>query len=163
MMATAAGLALAGMIPFPATYAVFATGRAWDQIRTSICNMNLNVKIGGAHAGVSVGPDGATHQALEDVALMRVLPNMKVLVPADSMQTEAAVILRPLSEGEFGSFQVQAIDAQLIDLQMLAAAIVLPAVAPEDIAGFSGGLTEFLHRMVNEISGFAVFGDVLLP
>ena len=92
MMAEAAGFALAGFIPFPATYAVFATGRAWEQIRPCICYMNLGVKIGGAHGGVSVGPDGATHQALEDVAIMRVLPNMKVLVPADAAQTKAAVL-----------------------------------------------------------------------
>jgi transketolase len=92
MMAEAAGLALAGFIPFPATYAVFATGRAWDQIRTGICYMNLGVKIGGAHGGVSVGPDGATHQALEDIALMRVLPHMKILVPADAPQTRASVL-----------------------------------------------------------------------
>ena len=76
---------------------------------------------------------------------------------------EASVILRALSEEEFGSFQIQAIDAQLIDLQMLAAAIVLPAVAPADVAGFSAELIGFLHRMVNEISGFIVFADVLLP
>lgn len=92
MMAEAAGFALAGFIPFPATYGVFASGRAWDQIRTSICFMNLDVKIGGAHGGVSVGPDGATHQALEDIAIMRVLPNMKILVPADASQTKAAVL-----------------------------------------------------------------------
>ena len=92
MMAEAAGFALAGFIPFPATYGVFASGRAWDQIRTSICFMNLDVKIGGAHGGVSVGPDGATHQALEDIAIMRVLPNMKILVPADFSQTKAAVL-----------------------------------------------------------------------
>jgi transketolase len=92
MMGEAAGLALAGYIPFVATYGVFASGRAWDQIRTSICYMNLPVRIGGAHGGLSVGPDGATHQALEDVALMRVLPRMKVLVPADSNQTRAAVL-----------------------------------------------------------------------
>ncbi len=92
MMAEAAGFALAGFIPFPATYGVFASGRAWDQIRTSICYMNLDVKIGGAHGGVSVGPDGATHQAFEDLAIMRVLPNMKILVPADVSQTKAAVL-----------------------------------------------------------------------
>lgn len=87
-----AGLALAGFIPFYSTYAVFAAGRAWDQIRTSICNMNLNVRIGGAHGGTSVGPDGATHQALEDLAITRVLPNMTVLVPADANQTRQAVL-----------------------------------------------------------------------
>ncbi len=87
-----AGLALAGFIPFYSTYAVFAAGRAWDQIHTSICNMNLNVRIGGAHGGTSVGPDGATHQALEDIAITRVLPNMTVLVPADANQTRQAVL-----------------------------------------------------------------------
>lgn len=87
-----AGLALAGFMPFYSTYAVFAVGRAFDQIRTSICNMNLPVRIGGAHGGTSVGPDGGTHQALEDIALMRVLPGMTVLVPADAGQTEEAVI-----------------------------------------------------------------------
>ncbi|MCD4708377.1 MAG: transketolase family protein [Candidatus Sabulitectum sp.] len=87
-----AGLALAGFIPFYSTYAVFAAGRAWDQIRTSICNMNLNVRIGGAHGGTSVGPDGSTHQALEDIAITRVLPNMTVLVPADASQTRQAVL-----------------------------------------------------------------------
>lgn len=92
MLGEAAGLALTGFVPFVGTYGVFVAGRAWDQIRTSICYMNLNVKIAGAHGGVSVGPDGATHQALEDVAIMRVLPNMHVLAPADSNQTRAAVL-----------------------------------------------------------------------
>lgn len=87
-----AGLALAGFMPFYSTYAVFAVGRALDQIRTSICNMNLNVRVGGAHGGTSVGPDGATHQALEDIACMRVMPNMTVLVPADANQTAQAVL-----------------------------------------------------------------------
>lgn len=99
MMGEAAGLALAGFIPFVATYGVFIAGRAWDQIRTSVCYMNLGVRIGGAHGGISVGPDGATHQALEDVAIMRVLPNMKVLVPADSNQTRAAVLASLELEG----------------------------------------------------------------
>ena len=99
MLGEAAGLALEGFIPFVGTYGVFLAGRAWDQIRTSICYMNLDVRIAGAHGGVSVGPDGATHQALEDVALMRVLPNMKVLVPADSNQTRAAVIASLEADG----------------------------------------------------------------
>jgi hypothetical protein len=77
--------------------------------------------------------------------------------------TDLAVILRPITEGEFGSFQIQAVGAQMIDQQLLAAAIALPAMAPEDVAGFSDELIAFLHRMVNEISGFAVFADVLLP
>lgn len=78
-------------------------------------------------------------------------------------KTDLAVILRPITEGEFGSYQIQAISAQMIDRRMLAAAIALPAMAPEDVAGFSDELIAFLHRMVNEISGFVVVADVLLP
>jgi transketolase len=91
MLNAAAGFALAGKIPWVSTYGVFVAGRAWDQIRTTTCYSNLNVKIGGAHGGISVGPDGATHQALEDVATMRVLPNMSVIVPADYHETKKAV------------------------------------------------------------------------
>lgn len=86
-----AGLALAGKIPVFSTYGVFAALRATDQMRISICYNNLHVIIGGAHAGISVGPDGATHQALEDIAVMRVLPNMTVLSPCDATQTKLAV------------------------------------------------------------------------
>ena len=86
----AAGLALEGKIPVFATYGVFAALRTTDQIRVSVCYNNLHVVIGGAHAGVSVGPDGATHQALEDLAVMRVLPNMTVLSPCDATQTKIA-------------------------------------------------------------------------
>lgn len=92
MVGTASGLALGGMIPFASTYGVFLAGRAWDQIRTTVCYNDLNVKLAGAHAGISVGPDGATHQALEDVALMRVLPNMTVVVPCDAVETEKATL-----------------------------------------------------------------------
>ncbi len=92
IMAVASGLALTGKIPFVATYGVFAALRATDQIRISVCYNNVPVKIGGAHAGLSVGPDGATHQALEDIAVMRALPNMTVLSPCDSTQTRKAVI-----------------------------------------------------------------------
>jgi transketolase len=87
----AAGLALSGKVPVFATYGVFSALRTTDQIRISICYNNLHVIIGGAHAGVSVGPDGATHQALEDIAVMRVLPNMTVLSPCDATQTRLAV------------------------------------------------------------------------
>jgi transketolase len=93
MMAVAAGLAKEGKIPITGTYGVFAAGRAWDQIRTSICYANLNVKIAGAHGGISVGPDGATHQALEEIALMAILPNMNLLVPADSIETAKATCI----------------------------------------------------------------------
>ncbi len=92
MAGLAAGLAIAGKIPFISSYAVFSPGRNWDQIRVSICYNNLNVKIQGAHAGLSVGPDGATHQALEDIAITRVLPNMTVVVPCDSEQSEKATM-----------------------------------------------------------------------
>jgi transketolase len=86
----AAGLALEGKIPVFSTYGVFAALRAADQIRVSVCYNNLHVVIGGAHAGVSVGPDGATHQALEDMGIMRVLPNMTVLSPCDATQARLA-------------------------------------------------------------------------
>ena len=92
MIGTAAGLALGGKIPFATTYAVFVAGRAWDQIRTTVCYSNLNVKIAGAHGGISAGGDGATHQSLEDIALMRVLPNMTVIVPCDANEAKKATI-----------------------------------------------------------------------
>ena len=88
MMGTAAGLALGGKIPFASTFAVFASGRAYDQVRNTICYGNLNVKIGATHAGITVGEDGATHQALEDISLMRGLPNMSVFSPSDDRQTK---------------------------------------------------------------------------
>lgn len=89
----AAGLALTGQIAFTGSFAVFGTGRAYDQIRNTVCYSNLNVKICPTHAGVSVGPDGGSHQMLEDVALMSALPNMKVLVPADYNSCVAAIKL----------------------------------------------------------------------
>lgn len=92
MLATAAGMALGGKIPFASTYGVFVAGRAWDQIRTSICYGNLNVKMGGAHGGISVGPDGGTHQSLEEIALMRVLPNMTLILPCDAEETRKATL-----------------------------------------------------------------------
>ena len=92
MIGTAAGLALGGKIPFATTYSVFVAGRAWDQIRTTVCYSDLNVKIAGAHGGISAGGDGATHQALEDLALMRVLPHMRVLVPCDANEAKQATL-----------------------------------------------------------------------
>jgi len=86
----AAGLALSGKIPVFSTYGVFAALRTTDQIRISVCYNNVHVVIGGAHAGISVGPDGATHQALEDIAIMRVLPNMTVISPCDATQAKIA-------------------------------------------------------------------------
>lgn len=92
MVGTAAGMALAGLTPFVSTYGVFLAGRAWDQIRNTVCYNHLNVKLAGAHGGISVGPDGATHQALEDVALMRTLPGMTVVVPCDAIETRKATL-----------------------------------------------------------------------
>ena len=89
LMGTAAGLALGGKIPFASTFAMFATGRAWEQIRQTIAYGNLNVKVVASHGGVTVGEDGGSHQAIEDLALMRILPNMVVLVPADGPETRA--------------------------------------------------------------------------
>lgn len=91
MMSTAAGLASCGQIPFVSTFAVFVAGRAYDQIRSSICYPNMNVKICATHAGVTVGEDGATHQMLEDLSLMRTLPNMTVMCTSDDTETKWAI------------------------------------------------------------------------
>ncbi len=92
MATIAAGLGISGKIPFISSYAVFSPGRNYEQIRTTIAYNDSNVKIAGAHAGISVGPDGATHQATEDMAIMRVIPNMKVICPCDSIETRKAII-----------------------------------------------------------------------
>lgn len=92
MICTASGLALAGKVPFACTFGVFAAGRAWDQIRVSVAYMDLNVKIAGTHGGISVGEDGPTHQAIEEITLMRVLPNMAVIVPCDAIEAKKATI-----------------------------------------------------------------------
>jgi transketolase len=92
LVAMAAGLAAAGKIPWIASYAMFNPGRSWEQVRTTMALNETNVKIAGAHAGVSVGPDGATHQAIEDIAIMRVIPHMMVVVPCDSIQSKKATI-----------------------------------------------------------------------
>jgi len=91
MATVAVGLALNGKIPFVSTYAVFSPGRNWDQVRISACYNDANVKFAGAHSGITVGPDGATHQAMEDIALTRVLPGMTVLVPADAQELRKIV------------------------------------------------------------------------
>lgn len=99
MVGMAAGLALSGKIPFVSSYATFMPGRTWDQIRVSVCYSNTNVKLAGAHAGLSVGPDGATHQALEDIAITRVLPNLIVIVPCDYHETKQATLAIAGMEG----------------------------------------------------------------
>ncbi len=99
LLGTAAGFAAAGKIPFASSFAVFAVGRAYDQIRNSIAYPKLNVKIAATHAGLTVGEDGGSHQMLEDIALMRALPNMTVLVPADGEETKQAVMAAAAYEG----------------------------------------------------------------
>jgi len=99
MVSSAAGFALSGKIPFACTFGVFAAGRAWDQVRVSVDYMNLNVNIVGTHGGISVGEDGHTHQALEEITLMRVLPNMTVLVPGDSVEARKATVKAAAHKG----------------------------------------------------------------
>jgi len=101
MMATAVGLASCKKIVFVSTFAIFATGRAWDQVRNSIAYNNFNIKIVASHAGITVGPDGASHQALEDITLMRVIPNINIIVPCDGPQTAEAVITAANHNGPF--------------------------------------------------------------
>ncbi|HID94057.1 MAG TPA: transketolase family protein [bacterium (Candidatus Stahlbacteria)] len=101
MMGTAAGLASCGKIVFVSTFAIFASGRAWEQVRTSVTYPRLNVKIVATHGGISVGPDGYTHQANEDISLMRAIPAMRVIVPCDAKSTAAAVRIAAKEEGPF--------------------------------------------------------------
>lgn len=99
MAAIAAGLGISGKIPFISSYATFSPGRNWEQIRTTICYNDANVKIAGHHAGISVGPDGATHQATEDIAMMRVLPNVKIVVPCDAVEARKATVAAAKIQG----------------------------------------------------------------
>ena len=92
MASLASGMAAVGKVPFISSYAMFSPGRNWEQIRTTVCYNNQNVKIAGAHSGVSVGPDGATHQAIEDMAITRVIPNMVVIAPCDAIEAKKATI-----------------------------------------------------------------------
>jgi transketolase len=101
MVGTAAGLALAGKTAFTGSFAVFATGRAYDQIRNTVCYSGLNVKLCPTHSGITVGPDGGSHQMLEDIALMRVLPGMRVVVPADFNAARAAIRCAASTPGPF--------------------------------------------------------------
>lgn len=99
MMNTAAGLATCGKVPFVSTFSIFASGRAWEQVRNTICHSGLNVKIVATHGGVAVGADGCSHQCIEDFALMRAIPTMTVIVPCDAMETKKAVIAAYHHEG----------------------------------------------------------------
>lgn len=101
LIAAAAGMSRAGKIPFAASFAAFSPGRSWDQIRVAVCYSKNNVKIYGGHAGITAGEDGATHQALEDIAITRCLPEMTVLVPADAIEMEKATIAAGKAQGPF--------------------------------------------------------------
>ncbi len=118
MVSMAAGLALSGKVPFASSYAVFVPGRTWDQLRVSVCYTNANVKIAGAHTGLSVGPDGATHQALEDLAITRVLPNLTVIVPCDYHETKKATLAMAETDGpmyiRFGREKTALIPAKVL-------------------------------------------------
>ena len=130
MIDVAAGLALTGHIAYTGSFAVFGTGRAYDQIRNTVCYSNLNVKICPTHAGVSVGPDGGSHQMLEDVALMRALPNMRVLVPADYAAARAAIKLAAETPGpvyvRMGRAAVPCVYADDVELEMGRAYVLRP-------------------------------------
>ncbi len=101
MMAASAGLASCGKTVFASTFAIFASGRAWDQVRNTVSYNNFNIKIVASHAGITVGPDGCSHQAVEDIALMRVIPNMNIIVPCDGPQTRDAVVAAANTPGPF--------------------------------------------------------------
>ncbi len=130
MVDVAAGLALTGHVAFTGSFAVFGTGRAYDQIRNTVCYSNLDVKICPTHAGVSVGPDGGSHQMLEDVALLRVLPNMRVLVPADYAAARAALKLAAATPGPVyvrrGRASVPCVYADDMELELGRAYVLRP-------------------------------------
>ena len=141
MISTAAGLATAGKIPFASSFAVFASGRVWDQVRMSVCYPELNVKIVATHGGITVGEDGASHQANEDIALMRALPNITVIVPADAVETKKAV--RAIAEYvgpvymRLGRSEVPTIFDESYDFAIGRAVIVRPG---DDVSIFACGI-----------------------
>jgi transketolase len=130
MVGVAAGLSLTGKTVFTGSFAVFGTGRVYDQIRNTVCYASLNVKIAPTHAGISVGPDGGSHQMVEDVALMRVLPNMRVLVPADYHSAKAAIRIAAHTPGPFYVRMGRASVSQIYD----------------DVSGFELGKARVLRR-----------------
>ena len=162
MAGIAAGLALSGKIPFISSYAVFSPGRNWDQIRVSICYSKANVKIVGAHAGISVGPDGATHQALEDVAITRVLPNMTVVVPTDSVETKKATIAISKHRGpsyiRFGREKTPVITKDETPFELGKA---IPILAGNDVTIIANGQMVYRAMMVaKELEGKTSVGVI---
>ena len=116
MLSTAAGLAAGGMVPFCSTFAIFGTGRAWEQLRNSVCYPNLGVKLVTTHGGVTVGRDGGSHQAVEDLAVTRVIPNLRVIVPADARET--AQVIETVAR-EPGPFYVRLPRGEAVDVHPL--------------------------------------------
>jgi transketolase len=141
MITNAAGLATCGKIPFASTFAVFASGRVWDQVRASVCYPELNVKIVATHGGITVGEDGATHQANEDIAIMRALPNLTVIVPADGIETKKAVHAIAEYNGpvymRLGRSGVPVIFGEDYDFQIGRAVVMRPGT---DVSIFACGL-----------------------
>jgi len=141
MISHAAGLATCGKIPFASTFAVFASGRTWDQIRMSVCYPELNVKIVATHGGITVGEDGASHQANEDIAIMRAMPNLTVIVPADGIETKKAV--RAIAEYKgpvymrLGRSGVPVIFGEDYDFQIGKAVVMRPGA---DVSIFACGM-----------------------
>src|SRR3989344_1315601 len=179
MAAIAAGLGVSGKIPFISSYAVFSPGRNWEQIRTTIAYNDSNVKIAGHHAGVSVGPDGATHQALEDIAAMRAMPNMKVIVPCDAIEArkaqativacgpllhQALLAARELEKNKIGvsvlnSHTVKPLDEEAIIGAARRTGAGVTVEEHQIAGGLGGGVAELLARRCPVPVEFVGIGD----
>ena len=163
MVDVAAGLSLAGNVAFTGSFAVFGTGRAYDQIRNTVCYSNLNVKIAPTHAGISVGPDGGSHQMLEDISLMRGLPNMRVLVPADYAAAAAAIRLAANTPGpvyiRMGRAAVPCVYEEGVELA-LGGAYVLREGSDVTIAA-CGVEVEQALKAANQLAEKGIFAEVI--
>ncbi len=163
MVDVAAGLAITGHIAYTGSFAVFGTGRAYDQIRNTVCYSNLDVKVAPTHAGISVGPDGGSHQMLEDVSLMRGLPNMRVLVPADYAAACAALRLAARTPGpvyvRMGRASVPAVYADGVELEA-GSAYVLREGADVTIVA-CGVEVEQALKAADELSGAGIEAEVI--
>ena len=156
MISTAAGISLTGKTVFASSFSVFLTGRVFDQVRQSVCYNNANVKLVATHSGLGVGEDGATHQALEDIALMRTLPNMRVIVPSDSIETDRVI---KYVTGEYGPFYVRLTRSDLpiihkedFKFNPLKAEVISTG---EDLVIFSAG--SMLHKAIEAIEKLRKF------
>lgn len=165
MAGIATGMALTGKVPFCSSYAVFNPGRNWDQIRVSVCYTNANVKIVGAHAGISVGPDGATHQALEDLAITRVLPNMTVVSPCDYEQAKKATIALAEMEGpgyiRFGREKTPEITTDKTPFELGKAQVFFETKNPMATIVATGALVYEALQAAKDLSESGIEVDVL--